>query len=162
MCTLFFGCCVFESWMSWTNHSVCGKSCGDPFTSWSTTHQHPHNTNSAAPSPTWLDNDITLTWQRPCRHDSVATSCHCPHQLGSVVTSMTWGLGAYFPENNLTWRFTIDQAQGLEEYFIDERSDSGGSMSFSPTDDLILWLKRVPLQPIVWLGHTGTYITSLN
>jgi hypothetical protein len=62
---------------------------------------------------------------------------------------MTWGLGAYFPENNLTWRFTIDQAQGLEEYFIDERSDSGGSMSFSPTDDLILWLKRVPLQPIV-------------
>jgi hypothetical protein len=74
----------------------------------SMTRHHHHQHNSASTS--CLDSAIAsmtqhqrravakLPRQHHRRHDSVATSRHDQHRLGSTVISMTWELGAYFPD----------------------------------------------------------------
>jgi hypothetical protein len=59
-------------------------------------HRAMVNIVSVTPSSTQLSNDITPKPMSP-------QQCHCQHWLGSAVTSIT---------------------QGLDEYFLDEPSDS--------------------------------------
>jgi hypothetical protein len=92
-----------------------------------------------ASSPTWLGNDITpwpmMSWQCHRQHDSSVTSRHCQHWLSGAVTSMTWGLGTYF----------LNQQFDLK---VHHQSGSGA--------------RRVPLQPTTRLGYTATFIASFN
>jgi hypothetical protein len=67
----------------------------------------------------------------PHQHDSTVTLCHCQHWLGSVVTSMTQGLGAYFP-NQQSCSEVHHQALGLRECHYNRQLDSGTLLPTSP------------------------------
>jgi hypothetical protein len=97
------------------------------------------------PSPTWLDSDSTprlmspqqyhhlhdsaachglLAPAVPHQHDSVVTSRHCQHCLGSAATSITRGLGVYFSDRQSDSE-VHHQALGVKECHSNQWPDSG-------------------------------------
>jgi hypothetical protein len=121
-----------------------------------TRQQHHATTNidSVAPSqhdlatisPAWLGHDITslatLTWQRPHRHDFVATSQHSQHRLSSAVTSMTWGHGTYFPDQQSYLKVHHRSDLGARKVLFWQSIWLRDSIPFSSTDDPTRALKE--------------------
>jgi hypothetical protein len=97
-CVSYFpGCGEFESWVSWTNHSVCGHPFEDLITSRLITqqwHDATANIDTEAPSLARVNNDVmpwlTSSWRQHRQQDSTMTSCHSQHRLGNTIASKTW------------------------------------------------------------------------
>jgi hypothetical protein len=105
---------------------------------------------SVVPSPAWLVNNITprvmSPWQHHCLHDSVVTPHH--GQVASATPSLAWlkGLMRTSSTSHPTWRFTNNQALGLEEYHSNWKHDLGTHLSTSLT---MTWGESI-ITTILW------------